>query len=401
MAERHPVKLAIVVSHPIQHFIHLYRALAQCEELAVKVFFCAKIGLRAYHDHEMATVIKWTGDMLAGYDSEFLPGAEKIVRSSFSGIDNPGTGAALARFSPDVVMLYGYAQKTQLRALAWCRLHRTPVLMTGDGEDGRPRPTLRAIARGVALSVLFRQVSAFLTVGDQNENMLAAAGAPRALMSRTPFSIDEKTYKTFAAHRDQARKRIRVKHGITADAFVCLFVGKLSKRKRPGDLITACRRLPQGGAQRVVLLYCGDGTERVALEKTAADCSVQAVFAGFVNVDELPAYYCAADTLVHPSEHDPHPLVCSEAACIGLPMILSDRVGAIGPTDIARENENALKFACGDMETLAGCIHRLADDHALHACMAAASHAIYHECDLTAGVAGVLRGVAIALGRVG
>jgi hypothetical protein len=34
-------RLAIVVSHPIQHFVHFYRAPAATEELEVKAFFCS------------------------------------------------------------------------------------------------------------------------------------------------------------------------------------------------------------------------------------------------------------------------------------------------------------------------------------------------------------------------
>ena len=73
-------RLAIVVSHPIQHFVHLYRALAARDDLTVKVFYGSRMGLAAYHDREMAAVIKWAGDMESGYDHEFLPGAERAER---------------------------------------------------------------------------------------------------------------------------------------------------------------------------------------------------------------------------------------------------------------------------------------------------------------------------------
>ena len=55
---------------------------------------------------------------------------------------------------------------------------------------------------------------------------------------------------------------------------------------------------------------------------------------------------------VHPSQADPHPLITSEGACMGLPMIYSDRIGAVGPTDIAREGENVIVYPCGDTAAL-------------------------------------------------
>lgn len=66
-------RLAIVVSHPIQHFVHFYRALAAREELAVKVFFCSRIGMEKYFDRDMDTVIRWADDMAGSFDHEFLP----------------------------------------------------------------------------------------------------------------------------------------------------------------------------------------------------------------------------------------------------------------------------------------------------------------------------------------
>lgn len=388
-------RLAIVVSHPIQHFVHLYRALAARGDVEVHVLFCSKIGLKSYFDKEMNTTIAWAGDMVAGYGHEFLPESDSIDTGGFFAINNPSVGAALARFKPDAVMLYGYAQVTPLRALAWCRFKGVPVLMTGDGDNVQQRSSLRGLVRNLVLKQLMRQVAGFLTVGDQNENMLAQLGVARTRMFRAPFPIDEATYLDHRARRAAERARIRLQHGIADDAFVLVFVGKISARKRPQDIIAAWARLNTGDGKvaKIVLLFCGDGPDRKALEKAIAAASAPAVLAGFVNVDQLPAYYCAADILVHPSEHDPHPLVCSEAACIGLPMIVSDRVGAVGPTDIARQGQNALVYRCGVADALASAMPKLLDDGALYRSMSEASLRIYGECGLDASAAGVIQGL--------
>ena len=126
---------------------------------------------------------------------------------------------------------------------------------------------------------------------------------------------------------------------------------------------------------------------------------VEARFAGFVNVDKLPGLYAAADMLVHPSQHDPHPLICSEGACIGLPLMLSDRIGAAGPTDIARPGENTIVFPCTDIPALAAAIDALAGDDARRAAMSARSLAIFDECDVEASVAGLKQGIDTARAR--
>jgi glycosyltransferase involved in cell wall biosynthesis len=193
------------------------------------------------------------------------------------------------------------------------------------------------------------------------------------------------------------RAGARQTYDITDDAIVALFVGKLSSRKRPVDLIDALAQTK--GSRKVVALFAGNGEQMESAKARAAEAGVDARFAGFVNVDKLPALYAAADMLVHPSQADPHPLICSESACIGLPMLLSDRVGAAGPTDIARPGENALIFPCADTAALAGLIDELTDDDARRAAMGARSLEIFDELDIAASVAGVHRGIDVALAR--
>ncbi|MGI6245941.1 MAG: glycosyltransferase family 4 protein [Pseudochelatococcus sp.] len=387
------IKVAIVVSHPIQHFVHFYRALAARNELSIKVFFCSRIGVDEYFDKNMGVVIRWAGDMTGGFDHEFLPEASGIKNTRFRSINNPSIGAALRAFEPDVVMIYGFAQATPLRALAWCRVNGIPVLMTTDSNFVTKRPFHKRLLRQTMLRLLLSQVSGFLTVGDQNEDALEELGVPRTKMYRTPFTIDEQRYRRARAERAELRVQIRERYGIAREAFLGIAVGKLIPRKRTQDAVMAFAEVAKtDGDVNAHLLVCGNGPDAEQIEahvKTGAPVTM----AGFVNIDELPNHFAAADVLVHPSGQDPHPLICSEAACIGLPMILSDRVGTIGPTDISRRDENALVYPCGDVKILADRIFDLAvDRHALEE-MSAASLRIYEECSLAVSVDGFLRAV--------
>lgn len=390
------IRLAIVASHPIQHFVHLYRALAREPRIELKVFFCSRVGLDKYFDAEMNCTIAWKTDLLGGYDHVFLPETERITQATSLQINNPSIASALATFRTDAVIVYGYAHLTMLRTIAWCRLRRVPILMTGDGDDVKERPTLKAAVRSGALRLLLSQVSAFLTVGDQNERMLQGLGVPARRMFRTPFPIDEPAYRKYRSERTPTRRALRSELGIDEGSFVALFVGKLSPRKRPMDLVDAWEALKRSGgpADRLHILFCGEGAERAALEGRIRETGARTTLAGFVNVDQLPRYFCAADIMVQSSEHDPHPLVCSEAAAIGLPLVLSDKVGLIGATDIGRKGENACVYACGDVAALAKEIQHLMLHPDVCRSMSEASIRIYEECGLEAGVAGVLAALA-------
>lgn len=392
------IRLAIIASHPIQHFVHLYRALAQNAQIELKVFFCSRMGLDEYFDTDMNCTIAWKTDLLGGYEHTFLPEAADIEQTTFWQINNPSIAHSLASFRPAAVMIYGYAHLTMLRSLVWCRLHSVPVLMTGDGDGDAvvQRPPFRAALRSGALRILFSQVYAFLTVGDQNERMLTNLGVPEKRMFRTPFPIDEPQYRKFRDERVATRKSVRLELGIDSESFVALFVGKLSQRKRPIDLIDAWESMQRSGgpADRLHILFCGEGKERAALEARIQKTGAAATLAGFVNVDQLPCYFCAADIMVQTSERDPHPLVCSEAAAIGLPLVLSDRIGLVGDTDIGRKGQNASVYPCGDAATLAHEIQHLMLNPEVCRSMSVASIRVYEECGLEAGVAGISRALA-------
>lgn len=389
-------RLAIVASHPIQHFVHLYRALALQPQIELKVFFCSRVGLETYFDAEMNCDIAWNTDLLGGYDHVFLPEAERIKQATSLQINNPSIAGALAAYRPTAVMVYGYAHVTTLRAIAWCRLHGAPILMTGDGDDVKERPALKAAVRNGALRLLLSQVSALLTVGNQNERMLQGLGVPARRMFRTPFPIDEPAYRKIRCERTATRRALRSELGLDDESFVALFVGKLSQRKRPMDIVNAWEVMKRSGgpADRLHLLFCGEGAEREALVARARETGANVTLAGFVNVDQLPRYFCAADVMVQSSDHDPHPLVCSEGAAIGLPLILSDRIGLIGASDIGREGDNACVYACGDVTALAKKIEYLMLHLDVCRSMSEASIRIYEECGLEAGVAGVLGALA-------
>ena len=123
-------------------------------------------------------------------------------------------------------------------------------------------------------------------------------------------------------------------------------------------------------------MVAGDGEQRAELEAAARAADVPADFLGFVNIDALPDLYAAGDILVHAAEVEQYGMVLLEAAVVGLPIIASDRIGAVGPTSIARPGVNALVYPCGDVGALRTAVIELAGDPRRLAQFASASLAI-------------------------
>ena len=93
-----------------------------------------------------------------------------------------------------------------------------------------------------------------------------------------------------------------------------------------------------------------------------------AVLTGFVNQSAIPSYYAASDVIAVTSSFEAYGLVASEASVFGLPILVSDRVGCIGPPDTAQQR-NAIVFPCGDTEQLSQAIELRYNDRSLCATM--------------------------------
>src|SRR5437868_9489681 len=129
-----PIRLAIIVSHPIQYFAPWYREMARVPDLELKVFFCCDWGVKNYVDPGFKTELAWDIPVVEGYAHEFLARARPLQRMTFWEVDNPSVDEALGRFQPDVVTVFGYACRTNRRAAFWARRNRCPLLLYSDSS---------------------------------------------------------------------------------------------------------------------------------------------------------------------------------------------------------------------------------------------------------------------------
>ncbi len=384
------IRVAIVVSHPIQHFIHLYRALSVEQTIELLVVFASDIGVRNYFDQGMGVDIKWNSDLTAGYRSIFLPEAKSISRTGFFRVNNPSVTKALADFKPDVVQLHGYAQLTLLRALVWCRLKRVPVLLWSDSSLLFQRNAFIGFMKRIVMSMLMRQFRGVLFVGDNNKSYYRYYGVAERKLFRCPFTVDEKAFHAAVAAKSNSRSELRKQYGISEDDFLFLLVGKLIPLKRPKDVLQALARLESkyGSGKVAKVFIAGNGLLRDELQDYASTHHLPVVFGGFINIDILPGIYLMADALVFTSDREAYGLAAREAVCVGLPLIVSDQIGCVGRCDAARPDVNALVYPSGDVEELAKCMEMLRFNVEMRNSMGAASLKIAEELNSSKSVAG-------------
>ncbi|HJS99877.1 MAG TPA: glycosyltransferase family 4 protein, partial [Terriglobales bacterium] len=368
-----PIRLAIIVSHPIQYFAPWYRELAQVSDIELKVFFCCDWGVKKYVDPGFKVEMSWDIPLLEGYAHEFLPLARPIQRLGFREVDNPGVGVALDRFQPDVVTVFGYAYRTNWRVAFWARRHHRPLLLYSDSNLLVTPSWWKRVLKGVVVKGFYRYVDGALFIGENNRAYHALYGVPDDRLFPGVYPIERRRLLQAVPDRVASRDDLRRVLGIPADAFVVLFCGKYIERKRPMDVLVAVnslvrKRLP------VWALLVGEGEQRPAMQAFCQQEGFKNVtLTGFVNQSAIPSYYAASDVIAVTSSFEAYGLVATEAAVFGLPIVVSDRVGCIGPRDTAQPGQNAIVFPCGDTEQLAQAIETLYSHRNLYESMSAHS----------------------------
>ncbi len=147
--------------------------------------------------------------------------------------------------------------------------------------------------------------------------------------------IDMQHYNT--GLREQHRTPIRQRHGIPKNACVFLFVGSGYQRKGLATTLKAFASLPSNAHLIVV------GKDK-QLKHYQNIVTPRIHYIG--SVDDVKPYYGCADAFILPTLYDPFANAVLEAMACGLPIITSNKCGAV---DIIEQGENG--FICDALDT--------------------------------------------------
>ncbi|MFP5310021.1 MAG: glycosyltransferase family 4 protein [Actinomycetes bacterium] len=364
----------------------MYRALGDRDDVELRVFFGSDEGVRAYTaGFGDASAVSWGSDLIAGYSSEWLPGArEAQVQAGFLALRGEGIERRLDEFAPDVVWVHGYSYLLMVRAIVHALRRRVPVLVREEQTLLVPRRGPRRLIRALVLRLLLRRVWA-LAIGANSRAFFLHHGV-------APERIGQANYLSalpLAPRLPSDDGRLRL-----------LFVGKLTEKKAPGDLVEsfAAAFAGQDGSPRLTIV--GDGPLRGSLERRVRELGIEqdVEFAGFVGRADLPTVLARHDVFCLPSVgHETWGVVVAEAMAAGLVPVVSTRVGAAA--DLVRDGWNGRVFRAGDVCELAGVLSELVADPGRVIEMSARCEQLIEGWSLstaTEGVASILRRMARA-----
>jgi len=359
-------RVLLIASHPIQYAAPLYRLMAKHPQLDILVAYCSLQGAEKGVDPGFGVEVAWDVPLLEGYPWVHVPNrSPRPGIDRFFGLINPGLWKLVRQGRFDCLIVYGYAYLSFWLAILSAKSARIPLILATDATCLAPRDGRgwKIPLKRILLPRIFGLADIVCAPSSATIEFLRSLGIPEDCIVLCHYTVDNDYFAQATAKVN--RIEVRQRWNIPDDAVVILFCGKLVPWKRPQDVLrafAAINQQPQVISNPVYLIYAGEGILRQSLEIEAKSLGVtdRVRFLGFVNQSRLPEVYAASDLLVLPSEYEAWGLVVNEAMVCGLPVIVSDRVGA--ERDLVRPGETGEIYPVGNVAALSSILRRLLAD---------------------------------------
>lgn len=351
-------RLAIIVTHPIQYYAPLFKALSESNKVTVKIFYTWGEGSLKKFDPGFGKEIEWDIPLLEGYDYAFLKNSsQKPGTSHFRGIVNPDAVDAIKAYNPQAILIYGWPWYSHLNIIR--HFHKkVPIWFRGDSNLLDDTKGWKRWVRAALLRWIYTHIDKAFYVGSANKAYFKKFGLKEDQLKLAPHAIDN---SRFCTQRLQEVKELRKKLGIPENGCVILFAGKLEPKKDPLALLEAFLRINNDNAY---LLFAGNGVLEDALKaKAAASLKKDKIlFLAFQNQTQMPVLYQSCQLFCLPSKGpgETWGLAVNEAMAAGKAVLVSDKVGCA--VDLVKEGRNGSLFKAGNTKELSQKLQELVSD---------------------------------------
>ena len=273
------------------------------------------------------------------FSFEVFPSFRRRIKK-YNLLLNRGLTRALARQRPDAILCGGYNYVASWQAALWARKRRIPFLLWIESTAFDQRKK-RALVEGLKRK-FFGLCSGFVVPGRSSADYLREFDVPDSKIFRAPNAVDNALFSEGSkeARGDAANVRTRLE---LPDRYF-LYVGRLVEAKGVFELLDAYAKLEESLRSIIGLVFVGDGKARSQLESRAATIVPGKIrFVGFVQKEQLPAYYALCDALIFPTHSDPWGLVVNEAMASGSAIVTTDVAGCAA--DLVENGSNGFVVA--------------------------------------------------------
>ena len=374
-----PIRVAAVFPEPTPYRAPLLDRVAASSEIDLTVIYAA------------GTVADRTWRVEPKHRSVFLrglrlPGAQRVLHHDYP--VTPGVVGALMDAQPDVVVVSGWSTFAAQAAITWCGIKDIPYLLVVESHDEGPRAGWRRTVKGTVVPPIVERAAGLLVTGTLARDSMIARGAHPERVRVFANTVDVEDFGEQADRLAGRRAELRRTVEAEPEDVVVLSVARLAPEKGLDVLV---RAVAAADDPRLLLVVAGEGPDRARLAKLAGELSVRLTLAGDVDWERIVELYVAADVFALLSEREPWAVVVNEAAACGLPLVLSDRVGAAH--DLLRDGENGALVRAGDVDAAAQSLRELAADPELRRAQGARSRELARDWGYGPSVEGFLEAV--------
>jgi len=258
---------------------------------------------------------------------------------------NPFVIFDLLKLKPDVLFLFGW----DLPSYWICALYafifsKKLIIWVGSTKDEK------SFSRSLIMPIvkwMIKGADCLLAYGSKSKGYLLSLGADKEKVIVGINTIDTRNLIKQNIRLRNKRSLLRKKYGI-GKGFVFLYLGQLIERKGIQDLLNAFKTRQNRNAS---LLIVGDGVLRSQIKKIIClSDDKNIILHSSIQRDLIPEVLAISDLLVLPSHLEVWGLVVNEAMAFGLPVIISDKVGA--GDDLIKEGINGFIFPAKNIDRL-------------------------------------------------
>lgn len=331
-----PIRVAFLTVMPSPYIQDLFAGMAADGRIAPRVYYL-----------EMEAPDTYWGDCALPEYAEVVPGRWFSFLGSRLHV-NRGAVRRILAGKPEVVVVAGYAGLTNQAVMAALHARGIPWIFWGEIPAMNRRGAWGRLLRWLAQRPAVRWPQGIAAVGQRAAEVYRAEATSDCLVRNIPYCCNVEPFLAIP-RETTAREDAPVRF---------LFCGQLIARKGV-DLLLRAFLTVADRHERVQLTLVGEGplhaTLQAAIPQRHRD---KVVLAGFQSVTQLPRWFAEADVFVLPSRHDGWGVVVQQAVAAGLPVVVSDAVGAA--PDLVREGYNGHVVPAGQSEPLARVLESLA-----------------------------------------
>jgi glycosyltransferase involved in cell wall biosynthesis len=342
-----PITVGFILSAPIREYLHIFDRLSKRSDIKIRVYFIRR-GTRQLPENP-------------GYEFTILETETTGRPDSFYAARSGKLPEIIRHDRCDVWLIGGWNRLCYWQAVWACQRLNRRYVVRGTSHLAKDTSWWRSGLKALGLRVFFRQAAGFLAVGKLNEDLYHHY-SPTIPVFRVPQFFDESRLLSAADQAHESPAEVRTRFGFSATDFVILFVGRLAPEKNLFELLRAIVELSKKGIS-ARLLIVGQGPLREELGDFIRRHQIAAVFAGQVLRAELPPLFKSADTLVLPSSSEPWGFVVAEAMTLGVPPIVSDRIGCA--PELIIQYQTGIVYPHGNIASLTKKLHILATNRDL------------------------------------